>query len=244
MKLFLIAALILVLAAGAGFGEEAPKDDYQQGVEYYKKGEYDLAIDAFQRYLPTALHPAPIYNILGLTYLKQNESLESAIGSFQQAIKVDPGFAEAYFNLASAYASKDPAMAAAYFQKTIEVDPNYFKAYFGLGWFTLTEKKDPAKALEFFETTIERFPDFAEAYYGKGLAYVQLGKKEMALDPIFHLREMHREDLASLVELAVRGELPGTLKEESEAGENQDEEETPPGTEEVLIRARGRITAG
>ncbi len=254
MKLCLMTTLILGLAAGAGFAEKAPKDDYQQGVEYYQSGEYDLAIDAFQRYLPKAPHPAPIYNLLGLTYLKQNESVESAMGSFKQAIKLDPNFAEAYFNLASTYAPRDPAMAAVYFQKTIDVDPNYFKAYFGLGWFTLTEKHDPVKAMEFFERTIERFPDFAEAYYGKGLAYVQLGKKELALEPISYLRVMHREDLAALVELAVRGETLDALKAREEekpspeeAGEGhqpQGSAVSPQGAGEVLIRARGKVVNG
>ncbi|GEM_PF-1841072 len=260
MKAFLMIILILGLlsgwarADGQARSDQAAgglKDEYQQGVEYYQNGEYDLAIDAFQRYLPKAPHPAPIYNLLGLTYLKQNESVESAMGSFKQAIKLDPNFAEAYFNLASAYAPRDPAMAAVYFQKTIDVDPNYFKAYFGLGWFTLTEKHDPAKAMEFFEKTIERFPDFAEAYYGKGLAYVQLGKKELALEPISYLRVMHREDLAALVELAVRGETLDALKAREEEVEKPSAEETeggqagqekpPAGMQEVLIRARGKV---
>src|SRR3989338_207446 len=246
MKRLLRISILFGFFAGLAFAEESPENDLQKGKEHYEKGEYDLAIDAFQRYLPQAPDPAPIYNLLGITYLKQNQSIESAIGSFKQAVKFDPNFAEAYFNLASAYASRDPALAAEYFQKTITVDPNYSKAYFGLGWFTLTEKQDPAKALELFDKTIERFPDFAEAYYGKGLAYVQLGKREMALEPISHLREIRREDLAALVELAVRGESVEELKlrEEAEAkmAEAQKAEEEEKEKSEVEDQTTGEIT--
>lgn len=253
MKTFFGIIILIGLFAGMAWAEENQKSDFELGKEHYERGEYDLAIDAFQRYLPQADDPAAIYNLLGLTYLKQNQSVESAIGSFQQAVKFNPNFADAYFNLATAYANTDPALAAEYFQKTITVDPNYSKAYFGLGWFTLTEKMDPAKALELFDKSIEQFPDFAEAYYGKGLAYVQLGKREMALEPISHLREIHREDLATLVELAVRGESVEELKmreeaeaEMAEAQKAEEEGKEKSGTKEqasgeITISAKGKV---
>lgn len=251
MKNASICFLLLFWYAFPAVSAEEMKDDYQKGMEYFNERDYNRAIDAFQRHLRKVPNQAPVYNLLGLTYLKQNESIASAIGSFEQAIRIDPQYAEAYFNLASTYAGpgNDPAQAAAYFKKTLKIDPQFSRAYFGLGWFTLTHKQKPKKAMKLFKKTIKLFPDFAEAYYGLGLAYVQMGKRAEALEPIYVLRTLHREDLAGLVEMALRNEVY-TLGEKDEAektGETAAEPAKEEGSgedsevEEVYIHARGRV---
>ena len=183
-------------------------NDYQKAVKLFQEEQYNEAIDVLQRILRNDPNQAPVYNLLGLIYLRQGESIQSAIGSFEQAIRTDPNYAEAYFNLASTYAGPGnrPALAAENFKKTLEADPNYTKAHFGLGWFTLTETQDPTEAVKHFNKAIESFPDFAEAYYGLGLSYVQMGKAPMALETVSQLRNMGREDLATYLETAIRGE--------------------------------------
>jgi tetratricopeptide (TPR) repeat protein len=199
---------------------EAEMNDYQKAVKFFQEEQYNESIEVLQRILKNDPNQAPVYNLLGLIYLRQGESIQSAIGSFQQAIRTDPNYAEAYFNLASTYAGPGnrPELAAENFKKTLEADPNYTKAHFGLGWFTLTEKQDPTEAAEHFKKAIESFPDFGEAYYGLGLSYVQMGKAPMALETVSQLRTMGREDLASYLETAVRGEaLEGRFGDESGA---------------------------
>jgi len=211
MKCTLWFLLLVLSFCGPSFAE-AEINDYQKAVKFFQEERYNEAIDVLQRILKNDPNQAPVYNLLGLIYLKQGESIQSAIGSFEQAIWTDPNYAEAYFNLASTYAgpANRPELAAENFKKTLEADPSYTKAHFGLGWFTLTEKQDAVAASEHFKKAIESFPDFAEAYYGLGLSYVQMGKAPMALETVSQLRNMGREDLASYLEVAIRGE---TLEE-------------------------------
>jgi|GEM_PF-2873548 len=181
---------------------------YEKGVSFLKEEQYDLAIDAFQHALQDekgAAAQSRIYNLIGLAYMKQGVSVSSAIGSFEQAIKLDPKYAEAYFNIASAYSEKNanPLKAVEYFKKTIEVDPRYTKAYFGLGWFTLMQEDNPGQAIEYFQKTLDNYPDFAEALYGKGLAYIRVHKPYMALGMVSQLRSIKRDDLAAGLEKSI-----------------------------------------
>lgn len=198
--------MMLLLGKSVFAGTEM--NDYQKAVNFFQEERYNEAIEVLQRILKADPNQAPVYNLLGLIYLRQGESIQSAIGSFEQAIRIDPNYAEAYFNLASTFAGPGnrPELAAENFRKTLAADPNYTKAHFGLGWFTLTERQDPVEASEHFQKAIEAFPDFAEAYYGLGLSYVQMGKAPMALETVSRLRNMGREDLASYLEVAIRGE--------------------------------------
>lgn len=209
-KSMVFAWMAVVLSCNPlpGFCQDA-KTYYEEGVEHFKKEEYDAAIESFQKVIDINPEMAAVYNFLGLTYLKQNQSIESAIGSFREAIRIDPHYAEAYFNLATTYASyaDEADKAAEYFQKTIDVDPAYSRAYFGLGWFSLTEKRDPKKAAEYFDKTLQLYPDFEEAYYGMGLTQLQLGKSHLMIELISKLRSLNREDLATLLERAMRGEI-------------------------------------
>ncbi|HNX69515.1 MAG TPA: tetratricopeptide repeat protein [Candidatus Omnitrophota bacterium] len=198
---------------------EISSEDYQRALKLLEQEQYDAAIEVLQKSLQEDPNQAPLYNLLGLVYLQQNESVTSAIGSFEQAIRIDPNYAEAYFNLASAYAgaANRPELAAEFFQKTLAIDPKFVKAYFGMGWFTLISKEDSVAAKQYFEKAIEYFPDFAEAYYGLGLCYIQMGKAPMALASVSQLRSMGREELASYLEMVIRG---GKISEEMAADVN------------------------
>ena len=206
------------------------RDDYQRAMDLFNAGDYDGSIAVLKSSLDLDPNQAPIYNLLGTIYLQQNQSIQSAIGSFKQALRIDPNLTDALFNLASTYAgpADRPELAEKYFRKTLEVDPQYVKAYFGLGWFTLTTQEKPEEAAEYFQKSIDHFPDFAEAYYALGLSYIQMGKAPLALQSVSKLRTMGREDLASYLELVLRGgEISKIQQEEAPleaAPENAGEE--------------------
>jgi tetratricopeptide (TPR) repeat protein len=213
-RYFCLGLVLTCLAVPAAAAENEPgerqvQEEFRRGIAHFEKGNYDAAIESFRKVAEARPNFAQVYSMLGVTYMRQNQSVASAIGSFEHAIQLDPRFGEAYFNLASIYASgayRDPAKALQYFRKTLEIDPNYKKAYFGLAWFTLTQEEDAFTAEEYFQKAIAYAPDFAEAHYGLGLSYVQMGKNALALGPISTLRALNREDLASLLESAIRGE--------------------------------------
>jgi tetratricopeptide (TPR) repeat protein len=78
---------------------------FHQGQSWMEIGRFDLAIREFQMGIelkPSALMTATLYNNLGLTYLKVNET-GKAIVSFEEAIQLNPQFSLYYENLAKAY---------------------------------------------------------------------------------------------------------------------------------------------
>ncbi len=208
---FILSCSILVFPISLSAEPSESSDHfshYDKAVSFLKQDQYDPAIEYFQKALQDGHGPASqarIFNLIGLAYLKQGVSTSSAVGSFEQAIKLDPQFAEAYFNIASAYAGNntDAEKAVEYFRKTIEIDPHFYKAYFGLGWFTLMQKDDSPKAIEYFQKTLDQYPEFAEAYYGMGLAYIRTHKPHMALGSVSQLRHLKRDDLAAILERAI-----------------------------------------
>ena len=232
MKMLSLFLAILFACSQTSFAAIS-RDEYQRAMDLFNKGNYNESIAVLKSSLDADPNQAMIYNLLGTIYLQQNQSIQSAIGSFEQAIRIDPNLSDAYFNLASTYAgpANHPEMAEKYFRKTLEVDPQYTKAYFGLGWFTLTTQQKPLEAAEYFEKAIANFPNFAEAYYALGLSYIQMGKAPLALQSISKLRTMNREDLASYLELVLRGgevskiqqeEAPAELPAENNAEASQD----------------------
>lgn len=217
MRIFVLEAVLLLVFCHSAVARISP-DDYKRAADFFNEEQYDDAIAVLKASLDEDPNQAGIYNLIGIIYLKQNQSVQSAIGSFEQAIEIDPNFAEAYFNLASTYAgtANRPELAAKYFKKTLEVDPKYVKAYFGLGWFTLVNLENPEKAVEYFQKATASFPGFAEAFYGLGLAYIQMGKAPLALQPVSKLRTLGREDLASYLESVLRGnKVSDTLQNEA-----------------------------
>ena len=224
MKVLVLLTVFCLIWSQTSFAR-ITREEYQHAVDLFNQEQFDESIAVLKASLDQDPDQAPIYNLLGMIYLRQNQSIASAVGSFEQALRIDPNYADVYFNLASTYAgpANRPDLAAQYFKKTLEVDPKYVKAYFGLGWFTLTTQEKPVEAAEYFQKAIDYFPDFSEAYYGLGLSYIQMGKAPLALQSISKLRTLGREDLASYLESIMRGGkvsemLPEEVKSESAPG--------------------------
>ena len=213
MRLLFLLALFFSLCCEHSFAG-ITSDEYQRASDFFHRDQFNEAIAVLKASLDKDPSQPAVYNLLGVIYLKQNESIQSAIGPFEEAIRIDPNYAEAYFNLASLYAgtANRPELAAEYFRKTLEVDPKYVRAYFGLGWFTLTTEQNPEKAVEYFNKALANFPNFAEAYYGLGLAYVQMGKAPMALQSVSQIRALGREELAAYLESILRGNKVSELE--------------------------------
>ncbi|MBI3306652.1 MAG: tetratricopeptide repeat protein [Candidatus Omnitrophica bacterium] len=189
--------------------DKSVEEHYQDAEKYLNEENYDKAIEELLQILSKDPNLAAVYNLLGIAYLKQNKSIQSAIGSFQQAIRVDPSFTDAYFNLGITYAGagNEPLEAVKYFEKAIEINPKFAKAYMGLGWVTLFEKKDPEQAEVLFQKAIDVSENkLDEAYFGLGMAYVTMGKKERALGPVSVLRSINRFDLAATLESLINEE--------------------------------------
>ncbi|MFZ5801757.1 MAG: tetratricopeptide repeat protein [Candidatus Omnitrophota bacterium] len=179
---------------------------YEEGMHRMEIGQYDEAIEAFNQMKKIDPSFAPAYNFEGVAHMRKRTESTDAILAFEKAIAINPGYVEPYLNLGTLYMEADGEyeQAAEYYQKAIEIDPKNGRAYFGLGWIELTDRHRPEIAEGFFRKVTEIHPDFPEGFYGLGLAYLELKKPEMTLEPISRLRALGREEMALQIENLLR----------------------------------------
>lgn len=119
----------------------------------------------------------------------QAEDTEKAIEKFKNAIKIDPGFAEAYARLAICYINLneygnitlDDAkyLARENIDKALLLNGNLGRAFEALGYFNLMIYDDEG-ALDAFERASELLPNDPEVFDGLHLALEYLGNYEEA----------------------------------------------------------------
>jgi tetratricopeptide (TPR) repeat protein len=96
------------------------QDDPEESLNYFNKS---LEIE----------ETATIYTLLGAAQLRLGRVV-AARASFTKAIKINPCYEEAYYNLGQTYTLEDPKKSVALFRKAIELDPEYAMAHCELGW--------------------------------------------------------------------------------------------------------------
>ena len=60
----------------------------------------------------------------GIAYLQVDGLMENAIASFEEAVRLDPNFAEAHGNLGMIYTQVDKTRALGHFENAIKANPN------------------------------------------------------------------------------------------------------------------------
>ncbi len=120
------------------------------------------------------------------------QSLQQAIGYFQQAIAKDPGQARAYAGLADSYSSLGGLLgffsprdflpqAKAEAIKALEVDDTLAEAHFSLAEIKLKWEWDWPSAEREYKRAIELNPNYAEAHQGYGTYLEALARFEEAI---------------------------------------------------------------
>jgi arylsulfatase A-like enzyme/Flp pilus assembly protein TadD len=124
------------------------------GMAYWKKGDLEKALEAFEKCLELDTNYSIAFNNIGSVFLsrylkrQEAESLKKAMENFKKAIELDPRYTSAYNGLGGVYLKAgriDEAIAC--WEKTVELDPEYGQALYNLGLAYLT-KGDRPKALE------------------------------------------------------------------------------------------------
>jgi curved DNA-binding protein CbpA len=113
------------------------EDQYQRGVEEFRKGNYSGAVEAFQQATKFDPNKSRYWSYLSLSLSKIPNGLNDAEDALFQAIKLEPNNAEHYVNLGQIYI-KAGMKEDAYnqFVKALEINPENIKAQKGL---TLTK---------------------------------------------------------------------------------------------------------
>ena len=128
---------------------------------------------------------------------------DKALDEFNQAIRLNPGLAAAYYNRGEIYFKRgDYAQAIRDFTRTVEIAPDYTFAYYSRG--VANEKSgDIEEAILDFTHTVRLKPSYAPAYNDRARAFYRLG----------HLREALRD---SELALSVAPDTPAYLATHSQ----------------------------
>lgn len=153
--LFLLSALIGIVACAHVPPPRSAEDHFQRGELLAGKGKIDEAIGEFQ----TAIEMRPDYvaahTSLGAAY-GQKGMIDESVSASEKAIQLDPKNARAYCNLGNAFGiDGNYEEAFASFFKAIELDLDYGEPHYGLavcyyqtGHYQLAaDHADRAKAL-------------------------------------------------------------------------------------------------
>jgi tetratricopeptide (TPR) repeat protein len=126
--------------------------------------------------------------------------LEVGIQSFQQALKIDPGYALAYVGLAESYrrqaiiSDADPQivlpLARTAAVHALKVDDTLAEAYVPLGFVHFWYDWDWAAAEAAFRRGIELQPNIADLHFGYAALLSNLGRNEEALRESRRAREL------------------------------------------------------
>ena len=105
----------------------------------------------------------------------------NAISKYNEAIELDPNYANTYYNRGNAYDYlKNYEQAIENYNKAIQLNPNYVAAYYNRG-LSYCYLKDYDKAIKDFNKTILLDPNYVAAYYNRGLSYCYLKDYDKAI---------------------------------------------------------------
>lgn len=163
--------------------QEAIQAMLQKGIQLQENGEYEAAIDVFDKILADYPNDILAYNARGAVYTAL-ANYQKALDDFTRAIELEPTFAPAYYNRGRVYGlMKKYDEAFVDLEKSIAISPHEFgyraNGNIGLIYHQLGEYD---KALEAFGEAIAFTDTKADTYYLRGETYTALKNYEAAID--------------------------------------------------------------
>ena len=113
--------------------------------------------------------------------LLQNGDVDDAITHFQEALQINPGYAEAHINLGNALFQRGKVdEAIAQYQRALQINPDYAEAHYNLG-NALLRQGSVDEAIAQYQRALQIRPDYAHAHGNLGNALLQKGNVDEAV---------------------------------------------------------------
>jgi tetratricopeptide (TPR) repeat protein len=133
----------------------------------------------------------------GLTYYRNGDG-DRAIGVFDEVIRLQPTFAEAYVTRGSAYQLKGQLhKALADFDQAIRLDPKSARAYCDRADLEHDLFNQPDKALADYNEAIRLAPNFQRAYYNRGTLFIGRHNYDRAIADLTRAIQLAPSDLSA-----------------------------------------------
>ncbi len=160
------------------FGSDA-EGYYNFGVDIIKKGDFDLAIMAWNKAVGIDPTMVKAHNYLGRAYYTQG-MMDEAITAYKKVVELESGNPDSYINLGIAYRYNgmiDEALEE--YNKAIEINPFSAIAHDEIG-NALTKKEKYDEAIEAYKQAITFDPEYPQPHNHLGVVYLLKGMSKEA----------------------------------------------------------------
>ena len=173
----------------------------ERAGEYYRLGNYSVALDAAQQAISVLPTHAPAHNMLGIIYMQLREDVKAA-QAFEQALKLAPNDAETLNNYGWYVCQRQsPAQAMQYFRAALK-DPLYNSPERAMHNAGVCAQKagDLATAEAQFRAALQRQPLHAPSLLALAeLAFAQGRVKDAEAMLIRHMQVMQASSADALL---------------------------------------------
>jgi len=157
-----------------------PKSEIQSAITLFSNGQIQEALDIVETLIKDYPEVPLLFNISGACYAGLGQ-FDRAVMLYEQALTIEPEYAEAHYNLASTLQELGQLDAAVKsYDKSLAIKPNYADAHNNLG-NVLKDLKQLEAAVKSYKTAIAIKPDYLEAHYSLGTTLQELGQLDDAV---------------------------------------------------------------
>jgi tetratricopeptide (TPR) repeat protein len=159
--------------------------NFFKGYNEYESGQYEEALEHYNKYIEVFLNEAKAYNFRGLAYAELTRYKE-AIQDYTKAISIDQTFIAPYMNRADLYYKQEEFdKSIKDYTKVIKIDGKNFNAYNGRG-LAHSKNSDWRESIKDFTKVIELEPNYEYAYINRGFSNFELEDYEKAINDWLH----------------------------------------------------------
>ncbi len=175
-----VIALELLLFPSLRFWNK-PVDEFQQGIEAYRKLDYDGAIRHFSAVIAVQPKNDSAFNWRGMVYRSKGDN-DQALADFDTAVRLNPSSAGIHYNRGIVHVAKRDFVAAlADYSDAIRINPAYAMAYNNRA-NVYQGKGDIDQALADYGAAVRIDPTNALFVANRGFAYRTQGDFARAIE--------------------------------------------------------------
>ncbi|HET9404682.1 MAG TPA: tetratricopeptide repeat protein [Burkholderiales bacterium] len=189
---------------------------FHLGALLHRRSQFADAAKSYRLALELAPGNPHLWLYLGKTYGEIPAQLHEAIRCLRKCLELEPGLAEAHYQLGLAHKNLGRGEeAVACYRKTLELEPHSAEAHDGLG-NVLQEQGRLDEAIEHYREAIRLSPDSPVAHSNLGCALVRKGRLNEALRCFLEAIDLHPDFAGAHLNLgnlhSLRGERDQALR--------------------------------